>query len=75
MTKVRFISLAPWLIMLTLVFSTARNSRAATPGLNFRLSPTTQTIALPVSTETCADGFQVALDGVEPVGAVERHRD
>ena len=46
------ISDAPWLIMFTFAGSTARKRRAAMPGLNFRLSPTTQTIALPCSTST-----------------------
>src|SRR5215813_3417411 len=51
-TKVRFMTEAPWLIMLTLISPRARNSLAATPGVNLRLSPTTQTMALPGSTLT-----------------------
>src|SRR5262245_33153798 len=51
-TKVRFITEAPWLIMLTLISPRARNSRAATPGVNLRLSPTTHTMALEGSTFT-----------------------
>src|SRR5215813_8939818 len=51
-TKVRFMTEAPWLIILTLISLRAGNSLAATPGVNLRLSPTTHTMAFEGSTST-----------------------